>query len=187
MNTEKKIDESGLQFRDSSSSSTDEKQGFWSSFVDSFKPPIDEKAIQKIDNDVDEKATLTDVQKININSANQDLRRELKTRHLQMISIGSSIGTGLFVGTGSALNTGGPGAIIIAWFITATAVFSTMQGLGELATTFPVSGSFNVFASRFVEPAVGFAVGWNYFCNISHYCHWNWWLRQSRYSTGIQV
>ncbi|CCG24297.1 hypothetical protein CORT_0F00680 [Candida orthopsilosis Co 90-125] len=163
MNTEKKIDESELQFRDSSSSSTDEKQGFWSSFVDSFKPPIDEKAIQKIDNDVDEKATLTDVQKININSTNQDLRRELKTRHLQMISIGSSIGTGLFVGTGSALNTGGPGAIIIAWFITATAVFSTMQGLGELATTFPVSGSFNVFASRFVEPAVGFAVGWNYF------------------------
>ncbi|EGW32246.1 general amino acid permease [Spathaspora passalidarum NRRL Y-27907] len=38
-----------------------------------------------------------------------------------------------------------------------------MQGLGELSVTFPISGSFNVFASRFIEPAIGFAVGWNYF------------------------
>ncbi|KAI5949092.1 hypothetical protein KGF57_004922 [Candida theae] len=160
MNTEKKIEESDLSFRESNTSA-DQKQGFWTSFKDSFKPPINEKQTQKID--IDEKDHLTDVQRINLNSANQDLRRELKTRHLQMISIGSSIGTGLFVGTGTALHTGGPAAIIIAWFLAASAVFSTMQGLGELATTFPVSGSFNVFASRFVEPAIGFAVGWNYF------------------------
>lgn len=80
-----------------------------------------------------------------------------------MISIGSSIGTGLFVGSGGALGTGGPAGVMIGWVITATGVFATMQGLGELSITFPISGGFNVFASRFMEPAIGFAVGWNYF------------------------
>ena len=66
-----------------------------------------------------------------------------------MIAIGSSIGTGLFVGTGGALSTGGPAAIVLAWAISAISVFMTMQGLGELAVAFPVSGGFNLYASKF--------------------------------------
>lgn len=80
-----------------------------------------------------------------------------------MIAIGGSIGTGLFVGSGSALATGGPGGIVLAWVITATSIYTTMQGLGELSTAFPISGGFNIYATRFLEPAIGFAVGWNYF------------------------
>lgn len=145
----------------SPSMGSDNKGGIWSSLKDSFKPALPTEKITKTD--IDQDAELTDLQKININAANSNLSRKLKSRHLQMISIGSSIGTGLFVGSGSALATGGPAGVIIGWAITATSVFATMQGLGELSIAFPVSGSFNVFASRFLEPAIGFAVGWNYF------------------------
>lgn len=126
----------------------------WQSFKDSFKPA--EKVVMNFDD-------LDDVEVANLRAANSQLSRKLKERHLQMIAIGGSIGTGLFVGLGSALSTGGPGGIVIAWAMTATFVYTTMQGLGELSTTFPISGGFNIYASRFISPAVGFAIGWNYF------------------------
>lgn len=137
--------------------------GVWDKFKDSFKPALQTETLTNAHVNSDNADSLSDLERININSANSKLNRKLQNRHLQMISIGSSIGTGLFVGSGSALNTGGPGGIMIAWFIMATAVYTTIQGLGELSTTFPVSGSFNVYASRFIEPSAGFAVGWNYF------------------------
>ncbi|KAG7195622.1 glyceraldehyde-3-phosphate dehydrogenase 1 [Scheffersomyces spartinae] len=137
--------------------------GVWDKFKDSFKPALQTETLTNAHVNSENADSLSDLERININSANSKLNRKLQNRHLQMISIGSSIGTGLFVGSGSALNTGGPGGIMIAWFIMATAVYTTIQGLGELSTTFPVSGSFNVYASRFIEPSAGFAVGWNYF------------------------
>ncbi|KAG7664356.1 uncharacterized protein J8A68_002097, partial [[Candida] subhashii] len=94
------------------STSTTEKTGFWTSVKDSFKPAIPTETLtsQRYHKDGTE---LTDLERINLNSANSNLSRKLKTRHLQMISIGSSIGTGLFVGTGGALATGGPAGIMI--------------------------------------------------------------------------
>ncbi|PVH17240.1 uncharacterized protein CXQ87_000124 [Candidozyma duobushaemuli] len=129
----------------------------WKSFKDSFKAAETMTADDLSDSEMDV------VQRANQNASNSQLSRRLKNRHLQMIAIGGSIGTGLFVGSGSALATGGPGGIVIAWVITATSIFTTMQGLGELSTAFPISGGFNIYATRFIEPAFGFAVGWNYF------------------------
>lgn len=126
----------------------------WQSFKDSFKPAIEDKVTYE---------DLDLVEKANINTSNSKLSKGLKQRHLQMIAVGGSIGTGLFVGTGSALGAGGPAGIVIAWAVTATFVYTTMQGLGELSTAYPVSGGFNVYATRFIEPSIGFAVGWNYF------------------------
>ncbi|KAI5956306.1 hypothetical protein KGF54_000781 [Candida jiufengensis] len=142
----------------SSTTTTSENHGIWQNFKDSFKPALNNKNINEQDDE-----SLTDLQKINQNTSKTKLRKDLSSRHIQMISLGSSIGTGLFVGTGGALSQGGPGGIMIAWILTASAVFATMQGLGELCVTFPISGGFNVYASRFIEPSVGFAVGWNYF------------------------
>ena len=93
------------------------------------------------------------------------LHRKLKARHLRMIAIGGSIGTGLFVASGSALAIGGPAALVLDFTIVGFMLFNVCMALGELAVTFPVSGSFAVYSSRFLDPAWGFAMGWNYALN----------------------
>ncbi|KAF2007202.1 AAT family amino acid transporter [Amniculicola lignicola CBS 123094] len=90
------------------------------------------------------------------------LSMALKDRHLQMIAIGGSIGTGLFVGSGSALEAGGPASLIIAYGLIGIMLYCTVHALGEMAVAFPVAGSFAVYASRFIDPAWGFAMAWNY-------------------------
>ncbi|KAK4136428.1 amino acid permease [Trichocladium antarcticum] len=103
-----------------------------------------------------------DLHAANVNTANTLLSRELKGRHLQMIAIGGSIGTGLFVASGKALSTGGPASLLIAYCFVGVMVYCTTQALGELAVTFPVAGSFSAYSTRFLDPAWGFAMGWNY-------------------------
>ncbi|KPI34986.1 Arginine permease [Cyphellophora attinorum] len=90
------------------------------------------------------------------------LQRRLQSRHLQMIAIGGTIGTGLFIGSGSALSKAGPAGALIGYSFVGTLVYSVMVALGEMATYLPVSGSFTVYASRFVDSSLGFAMGWIY-------------------------
>ncbi|RLV85600.1 General amino-acid permease GAP1 [Meyerozyma sp. JA9] len=161
MSAEKKEEPSVAREHELSASTSIERQGLWTSFKDSFKPAIESETLTH-EIAVDEEE-LTDVQRAALRASNSQLSRSLKSRHLQMIAIGSSIGTGLFVGSGSALRTGGSAGLVIAWTLISTGVYATIQGLGELSVTLPVSGGFNLYATRFIEPAVGFAVGWNYF------------------------
>jgi AAT family amino acid transporter len=93
------------------------------------------------------------------------LARKLSARQVQMIAIGGTIGTGLFLGTGKSLATGGPGSMLIAYLIVGAIVFLTMLALGEMASFIPVAGSFCTFAGRFVDDAFGFALTWNYWFN----------------------
>lgn len=95
----------------------------------------------------------------------QTVKRELKTRHLSMIALGGSIGTGLFVASGSAVSKAGPGGALVAYIGIGLMVYFLMTSLGEMATYIPVSGSFATYARRFVDPALGFAMGWNYWFN----------------------
>ncbi|CUA86044.1 lysine:proton symporter, AAT family (TC 2.A.3.1.2) [Gulbenkiania indica] len=93
------------------------------------------------------------------------LRRSLKARHLSMIAIGGSIGTGLFLASGATVATAGPGSALLAYGLVGLMVYFLMTSLGEMAAYMPVSGSFQVYGSRFVDPAFGFALGWNYWYN----------------------
>jgi AAT family amino acid transporter len=74
------------------------------------------------------------------------LRRSLSARQVQMIAIGGTIGTGLFLGTGKSLATGGPASILICYAIVGFIVFVTMLSLGEMAAFLPVAGSFCTYA-----------------------------------------
>ena len=93
-------------------------------------------------------------------TASSPLTRTLKGRHLQMIAIGGSIGTGLFVGSGSALAHGGPASLTIAFALIGFMLYCTVHALGEMAVLFPVAGSFSAYSTRFLDPAWGFAMGW---------------------------
>jgi amino acid transporter len=103
-----------------------------------------------------------DLRQATLESAHSPLARKLKGRHLQMIAIGGSIGTGLFVASGKALAAGGPASLLLAFSIVGAMLYCTCQALGELAVIFPIAGSFSVWATRFLDPSWGFAMGWNY-------------------------
>ncbi|WP_129044550.1 amino acid permease [Companilactobacillus metriopterae] len=96
---------------------------------------------------------------------NNEMEKSLKTRHLSMIALGGSIGTGLFVASGSSISTAGPGGALVAYSAIGIMVYFLMTSLGEMATYMPVSGSFSTYATEFIDPALGFSLGWNYWFN----------------------
>lgn len=93
------------------------------------------------------------------------LKRDLKARHLTMIAIGGSIGTGLFVASGSTIAQAGPGGALLAYLVIGLMVYFLMTSLGELAAFEPVAGSFSTYGQRYVDEGFGFALGWNYWYN----------------------
>ncbi|SDA01462.1 BZ3500_MvSof-1268-A1-R1_Chr10-1g02690 [Microbotryum saponariae] len=87
-----------------------------------------------------------------------DLHRGLKARQISMIALGGAIGTGLVIG----LSRGGPVGLLLAYVVMGTVCFGVLASLGEMATLIPHKKGFSGYASRFVDPAMGFATGWNY-------------------------
>ncbi|KAJ4370389.1 Amino-acid permease inda1 [Neocucurbitaria cava] len=90
------------------------------------------------------------------------LDKSMRTRHLHMIAIGGSIGAGFFVGSGGALNKGGPASVLIDFSLMGVMIFNVVYALGEMAVMYPVSGGFYTYSTRFIDPSWGFAMGWNY-------------------------
>ncbi|OBZ74157.1 Arginine permease [Grifola frondosa] len=98
------------------------------------------------------------------NAADLDrVQRKLKQRHVQMIAIAGTLGTGLFLGSGHALQAAGPLGALIAYGLVGTAAYASLCAVGEMTSHAPISGTFPHFAARWVDPAFGFALGWNYF------------------------
>ncbi|WP_064576801.1 amino acid permease [Cupriavidus gilardii] len=93
------------------------------------------------------------------------LQRKLRARHLSMIAIGGSIGTGLFVASGATIAQAGPGGALAAYLLIGAMVYFLMTSLGELAAYMPVAGSFSTYGSMYVDEGFGFALGWNYWYN----------------------
>ena len=92
------------------------------------------------------------------------LRRTLKNRHIQLISLGGAIGTGLFYGSGESISLAGP-AIIIAYLIGGWAIFMIVRALSEMSVEDPKSGAFSYYATRYWSKRAGFISGWNYWLN----------------------
>ncbi len=91
------------------------------------------------------------------------LNRSMKSRHLLMLSLGGVIGTGLFLNVGYTINQAGPGGALIGYLCGGFILYMVMNCLGELAVYMPVTGSFQTYATRFINPAAGFSLGWMYF------------------------
>jgi len=90
-----------------------------------------------------------------------ELKRGLKNRHIQLIALGGAVGTGLFLGSASVIQSAGPG-IILGYAIAGFIAFLIMRQLGEMVVEEPVAGSFSHFAYKYWGGFAGFASGWNY-------------------------
>jgi arginine/ornithine permease len=97
----------------------------------------------------------------------QELRRELKSRHLFMIALGGVIGTGLFLGLGYTIHEAGPRGAIVAYLFGGLVMYLTMLCLGELAVALPDAGSYQTYATKFISPAAGYCIGWLSWLNWS--------------------
>ncbi|QLQ79280.1 hypothetical protein HG537_0B06280 [Torulaspora globosa] len=139
-------------FEHSAESSDGQPRSRWRRIMDSFKEA------EQIEVD----PNLSEVEKAALRTASAPLQHHLKNRHLQMIAIGGAIGTGLFVGSGTALRTGGPAGIILGWALTGMMIYCMVMATGELTTVFPVAGGFTTFAVRFLDESLGFALNFNY-------------------------
>ncbi|KAK6458806.1 general amino acid permease [Scheffersomyces xylosifermentans] len=148
-------DQSNIVVESAGDSSTPikEKQTGWTAFKDSFK---------RVDVHEESSIELNDIERANAATSKGELHRKLQNKHIQMIALGGSVGTGLLIGSGGSLRTGGPAALLIAWGLVGTMVFCVIHALGELCVAFPVNGAFSTYATRFVDSSWGFAVGWNY-------------------------
>lgn len=137
-----------------STTENDKPCSFWKRFTESFK----RFDVQEMGLDPD----MSDIEKAAFATACLPLCRSLKGRHLQMIAIGGTIGTGLFIGSSEALIVGGPASVFIAYILVGSMMYCTIQALGELAVVFPVAGAFVTYNTRFIDPSWGFAMAWNY-------------------------
>ncbi|KAK0521506.1 amino acid transporter [Tilletia horrida] len=98
------------------------------------------------------------------NDEDGHLHRGLKARQLTMIAIGGAIGTGLVIGTGTGLNHGGPVSLFIGYLVMGIVCFGVLVAMGEMSAFLPHRKGFAGHASRFVDPAWGYAVGYCYLC-----------------------
>lgn len=93
------------------------------------------------------------------------LQKQLTTAQLSMIAIGGAIGTGLFLGSGFAVGLAGP-SVIISYVIGGIIALLMMAALSEMAVAHPVSGSFGVYAERYINPWAGFVVRYSYWLGV---------------------
>lgn len=91
------------------------------------------------------------------------LRRQLSNRKVQLVAIGGSIGTALFLSIGGVLNKAGPGSLFVAFLVYNIFLALINNCMAEMTVYMPVSGSFIRMAGHWVDDALGFCVGWNFF------------------------
>ncbi|KAG7191916.1 amino acid transporter [Scheffersomyces spartinae] len=111
----------------------------WEKFVDSFKPlPQSEKGAKP--------------------------QKAMSKLHMRMIALCTGLGTGLLVGAGSKLRSGGPLFLLVAYFIVGyVMVVPTVNSLGELTVAYPsLNGGFQNYYTKFIDESLGFSLGWNY-------------------------
>ncbi|CAN3359490.1 dicarboxylic amino acid permease [Diutina catenulata] len=123
------------------------------------------------------------------------LKKALSSRQVSMIALGGALGTGLLIGTGSALKAAGPGAIFVAYSAIGFVVFMVMTALGEVAAFIPLNGFAN-YCQRYVDDALGFACGYVYLFKylilpanqlVAGSLTMQYWVKAERINPGVWV
>ncbi|PIL34843.1 transporter [Ganoderma sinense ZZ0214-1] len=96
-----------------------------------------------------------------------DLPPQLSRKHIGMISIGGVIGTGLFLGSADALLNGGPVGAFLGYAVVGTVVYCLCVSVGEMIAFLPNVGGVVGLADLYVDPALGFSLGWAAWYNWS--------------------
>ena len=97
--------------------------------------------------------------------SDKQLNRGMKSRHIAMIAIGGTISASFFMGIGDILHQVGPFGTVVGYIIGGFVMFLALLSLAEMAVAMPVSGSFQVYATKFISPLAGFCTGWLYLIN----------------------
>lgn len=90
-----------------------------------------------------------------------EFRRALKNRHVQLIALGGIIGSGYFLSTGAVVQQVGP-SVFLAYILGGLIIYITMLCMGELTLAIPISGSFINYTAEFISPSLACGVGWSY-------------------------
>ena len=90
----------------------------------------------------------------------KELKRGLKSRHIQMIALGGTIGVGLFMGSASTIQWTGP-SVLLAYIIAGIFIFFIMRAMGEMLYVEPSTGSFATFGYKYIHPLAGYLTAWS--------------------------
>ncbi|GAB1198680.1 hypothetical protein APSETT444_008008 [Aspergillus pseudonomiae] len=95
-------------------------------------------------------------------------QRGLKNRHVQLMALGGTIGTGLFVGSGQALVIGGPLSLLLGYTFISALIYAIVTGIAEVGAYMPVhGGTMSYHGFRYVSRSLGFAMGYLYWYSLA--------------------
>ncbi|KAI4644383.1 hypothetical protein J4E93_006284 [Alternaria ventricosa] len=96
-----------------------------------------------------------------------EVKRDLGRRHINMIAIAGMVGTGLFLASGQAIATAGPVGALFGYLCMGLIACGVALSAGEMSAFMPVTGGFVRHATKFVQPALGIATGWNFWYTMA--------------------
>src|SRR6195256_4492525 len=95
----------------------------------------------------------------------QGLKRELTARQMAMVAVGGSIGTGLLLGSGAAIQVAGP-AVVLTFVLSALISWTVAMALGEMSAVHPAAGSFGIYAELYINRWAGFIARYGYWFSV---------------------
>lgn len=128
--------------------------------MDTKTSNTDDKAVHTLDQISADQDSDNDVGTVEVVT---QLARRLTWRQMQLMVIGGSVGTALFVTIGTGLMIAGPGSLFISFFTYSLFLAAANNCMAEMSTYMPVSGGWIRMASHWVDDSLGFALGWNFF------------------------
>jgi len=101
----------------------------------------------------------------NFESREQGLKKQLTAGQIAMVAVGGSIGTGLLLGSGAAIQVAGP-AVIVSYIIAALIAWTVAMAMGELSSVHPAAGSFGVYAELYLNDWASYIARYGYWFSV---------------------